>query len=168
MTTKIYNQFALHDFEQAKHKAFWRDLFSWLTRKCNDLPSFDQVRQGLPMKRQHSLGLQIVPLEKIVGSEGRSRDFDQAFLPRHSHLQKRWISIYKAYYEQATLPPVDLVKLGEVYFVRDGHHRVSVARVWGQDFIDANVIEVDVPMLVERYKKCQSNFCGSELCPTGC
>jgi hypothetical protein len=162
--TLRFDQSAIQDFKHAVRQAFWRDLFSWLTRKSNNLLSFDQIRQGLPMKGYHYLGLQVIPLAKIVGSVQRSHDFDRAFLPRYPHLQKRWMSIYKAYYEQVTLPPVELVMLGEVYFVRDGHHRVSVARVWGQDFIDAIVIGADVPIPVERYKKCQSNLCGSEPC----
>jgi hypothetical protein len=62
------------------------------------------------------------------------------------------------------LPPVELFKVGEVYFVRDGNHRVSVARARGQDFIDAQVTEIRVSRPVERYKKCPSNFCGSKPC----
>ena len=163
MTTPRFDHLALQDFKRAVRQAFWRDLLSWLTRKSNNLLSFDQIRQDLPTKGQYYLGLQVVPLNRIVGSVDRHRDFDRAFLPRYPHLQNRWISIHKAYYEHVSLPPVKLVKMGEVYFVRDGHHRVSVACAWGQDFIDANVIEVDVPMPVERYKKCPSNFYGSEL-----
>jgi hypothetical protein len=157
---------ALQDFKRALRQVFWQDLLSWLTRKSNNLLSFDQIRQGLPIKGQHSLGLQVVLLDKIVGTEERQRshDFDRTFLPRYSHLQERWISIYQAYAEQVTLSPVELLKLGEVYFVRDGHHRVSAARVWGQDFIDAIVTEVEVPRPVERYKKYLSNCCDPKLC----
>ena len=66
MTTIIFNQLALQDFEHTKRKAFWRDLFSWLTRKCNDLLSFDQIRQGLPFTGQYYQGLQAISLDKIV------------------------------------------------------------------------------------------------------
>jgi hypothetical protein len=147
MTTPGFNQSALQDFKRAIRQAFWRDLLSWLTGKSNNLLAFDQIYQGWPQKEQSYLGLQFVPLNKIVGSIDRHRDFDRTFLPRYPHMQNRWISIHKTYYEQGALPPVKLVKLGEIYFVRDGHHRVSVARAWGQDFIDADVIEVDLPCL---------------------
>lgn len=160
MTTLMSNQLALRDFERAAHKAFWRDVLSWLTRKCNQLLSLDQIRQPLPLIEQHDRGLQMVPLDKIVGSTGRYHDFDRAFFPRRPHLQDRWMSVDKAYHEGVALPPVELVKIGEIYFVSDGNHRVSVARARGQNFIDAHVIEIDRPIPIELPKKCQSNFSG--------
>lgn len=160
MTTLISSQLALRDFEHAMYKTFWRDLLSWLTRKCNHLLSLDQICHCLPFTRQRYLGLQVVCLDKIVGSAGRYHDFDRAFFPRHPHLKDRWMSINKAYYKQRTLPPVELVKIGEVYFVSDGNHRVSVARARGQEFIDAYVSEIDTPISVELSKKCQSNCSG--------
>jgi hypothetical protein len=158
MTTISYNQAAFYDFERAVRKAAWRDRISWLTRKCNDLLSFEQIRRCLSLKGQHPLGLQIVALDKIVGSEGRAHDFDRAFFPRSAHTQQRWIGIAQANYAQVPLPPVDLVKIGENYFVTDGHHRISVARAQGQDFIDAYVTEIDIPISVEQSGKLQSNF----------
>jgi hypothetical protein len=143
MMTMSFNQLALQDFESARRRALWRDLLSWLTRKGNSLLSFNQVRQDLPVLGQHDLGLQVVLLDKIVGSAGRSYDFDRAFFPRYPHLQDRWMRIDQAHYKQVSLPPVELIKLDDLYFVNDGHHRVSVARVWGQNFIQASVIEVD-------------------------
>jgi hypothetical protein len=139
----MFNRLALQDFERAARKAFWRDWISRLTRKSNDLLPFDQLRQRLPFKGRHYLGWQVVPLDRIVGSEGRYRDFDRAFFPRQTQTRDRWVSIDKAYYEEAPLPPVELFKIGEVYFVRDGNHRVSVARARGQDFIDAYVTKIE-------------------------
>lgn len=149
MATTQHNQLALQDFEQAQRKVFWWDLFSRLTRKCNQLVALDQVRQNLSFKARHYRGLQIVPLDKIVGSAGRYRDFDRAFLPRQSHTKDRWVSIDQAYYEQVHLPPVELVQVGEMYFVQDGNHRVSVARTRGQEFVDAQVTELEVSISVE-------------------
>lgn len=140
----IFDQLVLGDFEQAVRKAFWRDWLSWLTRKSNDLLSFHQVRQRLTIKGQHYRGLQAVPLEKIGGSVERYLDFDRAFFPRETRTRDRWIRINKAHYEQIHLPPVELFKIGEIYFVSDGNHRISVARIWGQKFIDAYVIEINV------------------------
>src|SRR5262249_2690072 len=84
----------------------------------------------------------------IVGSVGRYRDFDRAFLPRHAHSRGRWTNVDRAHREDVHLPPIEVYQIGEVYFVRDGNHRVSVARERGQQFIDAYVIAVDVPVPV--------------------
>jgi len=143
MTAQMINQFVLQDFAKAKNKAMWRDWLSKLTRKSNNLLSFQETYHKLGIKRQHYLGLQVVPITKIVGSEGRPLDFDRAFFPRQSHTKSRWLSIDRAYYEHASLPAVELIKIDDRYFVRDGNHRVSVARSRGQEFIDAIVIEIE-------------------------
>jgi uncharacterized ParB-like nuclease family protein len=137
---------AQDDFERAYRRGFWRKLSSWLTGQPNDLLPFDAVREHIPIQGQRFVGLQQVPLEQIVGSLGRYRDFDRAFLPRQARTRGRWVSIDSAQYDAVILPPVDLYKIGEIYFVRDGNHRVSVARERGQEFIDANVVEIDVPI----------------------
>jgi hypothetical protein len=84
-----------------------------------------------------------------VGSEGRYRDFDRAFFPRQNQTKSRWLKVNKAYYEKVTLPPVELFKVGQRYFVRDGNHRISVARAHHQEFIDAYVTELDLPVPFE-------------------
>jgi hypothetical protein len=137
---------AEEDFERAYRRGFWRKLGSWLTGQSNELLPFDAVRERIPIRGQHYLGLQQVRIEQIVGSLGRYRDFDRAFLPRQDRTRGRWVSIDSAHYEDTILPPVDLFKVGEIYFVRDGNHRVSVARERGQEFMDAFVIEIDVPV----------------------
>lgn len=134
------------DFERAYFKAFWRKIISRLTGQNNDLLPFDLVREHLPFKGQRYLGLRVVPIRAIVGSIGRFHDFDRAFLPVQARTKGRWTSIDRAHYEKIHLPPVELIKMGEVYFVKDGNHRVSVAREWGQEFVDAYVIEIDVPV----------------------
>ena len=137
---------AHEDFDRARWKAFWRKVTTILTGRSNDLLPFDEVRGRLPMKGQHYLGLRQVPIDKIIGSMGRYRDFDRAFLPRQSRTRDRWINIDKAHYHQVNLPAVDLIKMGDIYFVKDGNHRVSVARERGQEFIDAFVIEIETPV----------------------
>ena len=154
MTTTVINQLALQDFERASRKRFWRDLFSRLARKCNSLLAFHQIHQNLPLDNEHFKGLQTVSLDKIIGSEGRYHDFDRAFFPRQRHLRERWASINRAYYEQTPLPPVKLTQVGGVYFVQDGNHRISVARVRGQDFIEAYVTELDLSVPVDLSKGC--------------
>lgn len=149
MTSLSYHELAHRDFEHALGKAFWRDRISWLTRKNNNLLPSDWIRQRMPFKEEHCLGLQSVPLDQIVGSMGHYCDFDRAFFPRQRHLRNRWVSIDEAYYEQAPLPLVQLIKVDGMYFVLDGNHRISVARIHGQAFIDALVTEVEVFVLKE-------------------
>ena len=86
-------------------------------------------------------GRQIVPINRIQGSatEGRSQDFDRSFRPLKFHNEKRWLSLAAAQLGGVSLPPVCLVKAGDLYYVRDGHHRVSVARALGQQEIEAEV-----------------------------
>ena len=81
-----------------------------------------------------------VPLEKIVGSEGRSEDFDANFNPLKAHNRERWISVAAARRTGITLPAVELVQIGPAYYVRDGHHRISVAKVMGQLDIEARIV----------------------------
>jgi uncharacterized ParB-like nuclease family protein len=139
-------QLAEDDFERAYRRGFWRKLSSWLTGERNELLPFYAVRERIPIRGQHYLGLREVPVAQIVGSLGRYRDFDRAFLPKQDRTRSRWVSIDSAQYEHTILPPVDLYKVGEIYFVRDGNHRVSVARERGQEFVDANVIEIEIPV----------------------
>lgn len=144
----IFHQLAYQDFDRAYRRAFWRKLRAWITGKSNELLPYKQVRQQLPFGGQRDLGLQTVPLEKVVGSVSRYRDFDRAFLPTQRETSQRWVSIRTAHYEDKGLPPIDAYKIGDVYFVKDGNHRVSVARERGQDFIEAYVTEIDVPIQV--------------------
>jgi hypothetical protein len=136
------------DFERAYGKAFWRKVIKRLTGENNELLPFDSVRESLPLKGQRYIGLHQVPIDQIVGSMGRYRDFDRAFLPLQKRTKDRWISIDRAHYEEVELPPVELYKMGEVYFVKDGNHRVSVARERGQTYLDAYVTEIEVPVLL--------------------
>ena len=144
MTNTKSQRLALRDFDHARRQAFWRDVLGRLTGNKRQLLPFDPSHLSLHFEGQRYRGLQVVPLDSIVGSEGRHRDFDGAFYPLLSRTQDRWVRIDQAYYEQVALPPIQLWKVGKLYFVRDGHHRVSAARARQQDFVDAEVIEVDV------------------------
>ncbi len=137
------------DFENALRKGFWRSIISWFSQKGNALLPYDEIRKSLPLSGEHYIGVRTILLEKIVGSVGRYRDFDRAFLPTRTTTQGRWMSIDRAHLTDVVLPPIEVYKLGEVYFVKDGNHRVSVAREKKQKYIDADVIEVDVPFNVD-------------------
>lgn len=139
-----YNQAARQDFDTARLKAFWSEVLSWFSQRQNDLLPFDEVRRQLPVRGQHYAGLKEVPLSQIVGSVSRYLDFDRAFMPRQARTRNRWMNIDRARLQDIDLPPIELYKLGDIYFVKDGNHRVSVARQRGQAFIDAFVIEIDM------------------------
>jgi hypothetical protein len=141
-----FDNMANQDFERAFQKGFWRKVLRWLTGESNDLLPFDAVKDRLPIQGQHYIGLCQVPIDQIVGSLGRYRDFDRAFVPLQKRTKDRWVSIDKAHYESISLPAVELYKMGDVYFVRDGNHRVSVARERGQLIVDAFVTEIDIPV----------------------
>lgn len=136
------------DFSRARRKALITQLLSLVDRSSNELLAFEEVRSRLNVRSQRDLGLQSVPVAHIIGSEGRYADFDRQFAPRHQATMSRWLSVDRAFHEAVTLPAVELYKIGDIYFVKDGNHRVSVARLQGQVDIDALVIElvVDVPL----------------------
>ncbi|HET89326.1 MAG TPA: DUF4032 domain-containing protein [Chloroflexi bacterium] len=131
------------DFDAARRKAFWNEIVSFLMGRPNRLLSWKDVRDKLGIRGQIYRGIQAVPVDQIIGSVDRYRDFDRAFLPRHVHTAERWRSIDRAYYDDVSLPPVKLYRIGDVYFVLDGNHRVSVARERGIEFVDAEVIEAE-------------------------
>ncbi|MDZ7838693.1 MAG: hypothetical protein U5N58_12485 [Actinomycetota bacterium] len=128
-------------FDQARFKSLLGDLRSVVTRKENRLLSFDKISKRLNLKNQRYLGIKPVPTDSIVGSVDRYRDFDRHFLPKKGYLENRWSKIYKAYSMFEDLPLIKLYKVGEMYFVVDGNHRVSVARKMGVKYIDAEITE---------------------------
>ncbi len=137
---------ASSDFDKARRKAFWRKVLTWIKGESNELLPFDKFREKLPIHGQHYIGLRQVPVDKIVGSQGRFKDFDREFLPVQSVTRDRWINIDIAHYDDIILPPVDLYKMGDIYFVKDGNHRISVARERQQIYVDAYVTEIDIPV----------------------
>lgn len=145
------NQRTRDDFARARRRAFLGQLLALIQRDSNDLLPFEEVRSRLNVRGQHYLGPQTVPIRQIVGSEGRYVDFDRQFAPRHDATKFRWMSIDRAHHELMNLPAIELYKLDDIYFVKDGHHRVSVAYQQGQLEIDAIVTElvVDVPLSVD-------------------
>jgi len=132
------------DFSRARRRAFLRKVGAYLRRDpgSNQLLSFDEVKGALGTVSQVYLGLREVPVSQIVGSVGRHRDFDRAFLPSKPDLGTRWRRIDEIMDRGEELPPVSLYKIGDVYFVQDGNHRVSVALQRGVEMIDAEVIEL--------------------------
>ena len=136
------------DFSQAMQKAFWEELKGFILRKSTRLLPFDEVKDKLEIWFVRDLGIQTVFIDSIVGSESRYRSFTRHFLPIEEDLRDRWKKVAQAHYFRHDLPPVELYKVRNVYFVKDGHHRVSVARAKGVRNIEARVYEYecDVPL----------------------
>jgi hypothetical protein len=133
------------DFSRARRARLLADIARRLRREPNDvgliLP-FEEVVESLGRVGQTDLGLQVVPLDAIVGTVDRDAEFDRGFRPTSPRLRSRWERINAAQRRGETMPPVSLYKVGDLYFVRDGHHRVSVAKSFGRKDIDAYVTEV--------------------------
>jgi hypothetical protein len=129
------------DFSRARFKAFLNSVWSVMAGHSNGLLSFDDIKEKLRVGGPIYSGIKTIRIEQIVGSLNRYQDFDRAFLPIQDKTAERWQRVDLAFYKDIDLPPIVLYKVGQVYFVVDGHHRVSVAREQGQEFIEAEVRE---------------------------
>ncbi len=129
------------DFSRARFKAFMNRIRSIVSGQPTTLLSYDEVKAKLHIGGPIYRGVQTVHVDQIVGSLNRYHQFDRAFLPVEDQIASRWQNIDSAFYKDISLPPILLYKVGQVYFVVDGHHRVSVAREKGQEFIEAEVRE---------------------------
>jgi hypothetical protein len=134
---------ARHEVERARLMSDVRDFLAVLRRQPNELLPFDWVKHLAP-EGEHQLGLQTIAVDQIIGSVDRYREFDRHYLPKEKHLDERWIGVRSAQLAGKELPPIQVYKVGDLYFVKDGNHRVSVARRQGQKYIDAHVIELNV------------------------
>jgi hypothetical protein len=130
---------ALPLYQRARRRSVIGRLWSALTGRPRHLFDLDAVERACGVCGRRYVGTRAVSLDHIRGSEGRCRDFDNAFFPLRSHEQDRWLSVAAASQMGIALPPVELIQVGDVYFVRDGHHRISVARMRGQRAVDAAV-----------------------------
>jgi hypothetical protein len=130
---------ASEDFSRARGKAVLSRIQHFLKTGGDSLLSFNDVKAILKPTNQIYKGSQTVPIKLIVGSEGRYRDFNKYFLPKSEYLRSRWERVDEAHINDVILPPIQLYEIGGVYFVRDGNHRVSVARAQGVEYIDAEV-----------------------------
>lgn len=141
------------DFSRARRANVVADVARRLRGEPSDvrliLP-FEEVVEALGRAGQVERGLQVVPLDAIVGTIDRAVDFDRGFRPTSQRLRSRWERIAAAQRRGEALPPISLFKVGELYFVRDGHHRVSVAKSLGRTDIDAYVTEVQTRLQLGR------------------
>ncbi len=131
---------ALNRFNSTLFKGKLLHLKRKILNRRQKLYDLNTLKPGLHVRGSFYAGVKVVPIHSIIGSEGRATDFDIDFHPLNEAAQERWVSLAVAYVSRLPLPPIQLIQVGEAYFVRDGHHRVSVARAFGQAAIDAEVI----------------------------
>jgi nucleotide-binding universal stress UspA family protein len=141
---------AIQDFQSAHLRAKLQGVLARVTGRSNELLSYDEIASKLKLQGRSDKGLQMIPVDAIIGSVGRYTDFTRTFLPRHLGDRQRWANIKAISLDPISmgLPPIEVYKVSEVYFVIDGNHRVSVARQEGWKTIEAHVIEIqtDIPL----------------------
>jgi hypothetical protein len=151
VSTGFSSSDAQSDFARARRARLLADIGRRLRREPDDvgliLP-FEEVVEALGRVGQRDAGLQEVPLDAIVGTIDRTAEFDRGFRPTTSRLRTRWERIAAAQRRGEALPPISLYQVGDLYFVRDGHHRVSVAKSLGRDTIDAYVVVVQTRLRI--------------------
>ena len=139
MVKTMISNAAADDFSRARGRAILSEIQHLMNTDRDRLLSFNDVKDILKPENQVYLGVKTVPVELIVGSEGRYRDFNRYFFPKADHLRSRWVRVDEAHLQDIILPAIQLYEIGGVYFVRDGNHRVSVAKAQNVEFIDAEV-----------------------------
>ena len=137
---------AAEDFSKARAKEIFTQIMYFLDSRKNNLLSLNDVKEILKPKSESYKGLKTVPINLIIGSEGRYQDFNKYFLPKSEHLRRRWERVDEARLSDITLPPIQLYEIGGVYFVRDGNHRVSVAKAQGVEMVDAELISLSTEL----------------------
>lgn len=128
-------------FGDARRRAFLRDLAAHIQGSPNTLLPYHEISRRTAPEGESYRGVQTIPVSKIVGSVNRFDDFDRKFLPRNSRTRKRWQRIDRAWHDGVPLPAIQVIQVGDIYFVKDGNHRVSVARQHGQEYIEAEVTQ---------------------------
>lgn len=130
------------DFTKARNKALFNEIQHLLVPEEARMISLKAVRKIIKTQSETYVGMKVIPIDKIVGSEGRYKDFDNQFFPKSSIMRERWEHVDEAVIKDIVLPPIKVYELGGLYFVRDGNHRVSVAKAKGVEFIDAEVVSL--------------------------
>jgi hypothetical protein len=142
MSSNIHFTSALEDFRLARRQTAIQSVLGWMWGRREDLLSYDDVRKQLRAIESADRKLLEIPLSSIVGSVNRYTDFTRDFMPKRSINGERWARVKAASQDMVGLPPIEVYQIGEVYFVQDGNHRVSIARQDGASSIQAYVKEV--------------------------
>jgi hypothetical protein len=145
MDTGFPTQDARTDFSRARRRQVLARMAARIRRGPHDVDlilPFEEVVEALGYRGERSLGLQTIPLDSIVGTVDRSREFDRRFRPKSQRVRGRWQRIAEAQRRGQAMPPISVYRIGDMHFVKDGHHRVSVARAQRRPDIDAYVTEI--------------------------
>lgn len=129
-------------FRQARWRADLQKLRAWITGQSTELLCYYEVRELLQQEAEFAVSRQEIPLASIVGSVDRCTDYTPGFLPLNDSDQERWTGVKRAFASGRALPPIQVYRTGDVYFVIDGNHRVSVARQLGRTHIEAHVVHI--------------------------
>jgi hypothetical protein len=143
--TGFPDQDARTDFSRARRRRRLSDLSARLRREPDDINvilPFDEVVEALGKRSERRRGRQVIDLDSIVGTVDRTREFDRSFRPTSRRVRRRWEGIAKAMRRGEAMPPIDVYRVGDLHFVIDGHHRVSVARQLGLDQLEADITEI--------------------------
>ncbi len=143
---------AQDDFLRARRGRMLARLSSMLRLQAGDVDvmlSFDEVVEALGRVAERDLGVTTIEIDSIVGTVDRAKEFDRAFRPTSARVRVRFERIADAQRRGASMPPIDVYRVGDLHFVRDGHHRVAVARAQGRDTIDAHVVQVTTRLAVD-------------------
>jgi len=130
------------DFARARRRAALQKALAVLTRRSIRLLPYDEIREQLKFSGAAYRGVKEIPLDAIIGSVGRYQDFTRSFLPTNPNDEQRWAGMRKYMAANGNIPPIDVYKVGDAYFVNDGNHRVSVARDMKLEYIEAYVTEI--------------------------
>jgi hypothetical protein len=128
-------------FTKAHRLGVLQRVWRKIRRSPNHLLDLAKIHKDFRITNAHYKGIESVPIDRIIGSEGRSKDFDANFYPVSEHNRERWTRIAAARLMNVVLPPPELIKIEGYYFVRDGHHRISVAKILGEKHIDGEITE---------------------------
>lgn len=139
MYARQYNT-ALNRFRSMLAKGNFARLKRKIFRSPQFLYDLNGLKSDFSLRGSSYSGIQVVPIRSIIGSEGRTADFDIDFYPINEESRERWVNMAIVYLARLPLPPIELIRVGDAYFVRDGHHRISVSRAFGQVAMDAEVI----------------------------
>ena len=152
---EIIDRTTEEDFSKARNKALFNEIQHFLSPEEVSLISLNDVKQLIKPTNETYMGMKVIPIDKIVGSEGRYNDFDNHFFPKSSHLRNRWEHVDEAALKDIILPPIKVYEISGLYFVRDGNHRVSVAKSRGTEFIDAEVVSLQSEIKLKKPENMQ-------------
>lgn len=152
------NEIANQNFRSARMRSFFKSIYSRLRREDDCLPALEDILDITHARNEKYIGLCTIPVANIIGSEGRYEDFNKDFFPKKETLRPRWSAIDMIMEQDKPLPPISVFKIDDYYFVRDGNHRVSVAKSRGMEFIDAEVTEYQIEVGLTRELTIEDRF----------